>query len=974
MNGVPWHLYNWADLRAARTPDEWLRLYHEQHHRYVRVAEAGVFGSRERQLDFFDAHGVPGRCSTAINGMFVSFDLNKEIVWQHFEHHIRDVVRARRNHPSILTWSLENELLFVNGRLAFGSKFYPGFEDRVARLAQIAAELDPTRPSYGDGSGDCRGQTPICCQHYAWAAGQEFPAASYRFPVRAADETYDEHRMTDRDLGYYTWDGVRPVFGGEEFFYSGNASTLAWIGGPAVYRGRADTDAAASLYAQIAAQGARWQGQCGFSIWTAELPDARISLEPQAVFVREWNSAFHGGETMARTLKVFNEGRHDRNLTVTWKVVSDGNTISSGQEDYHVKAGEAVRDTLKAAFPSVSQRRDAVLQLTLSEAGTSLFADRKPVCILPRTQAWPGTPPRALAVFDPAGDVRRWLDANRQVRKWTGGPDDFYSAVEGPAAVPQEARVLLVGANAFTEENKHAWARFLRGYLRGGGTAIVLEQGVPLAGDDLPVPGILPPVNKQKKPDWQEFAIAGGNGGRIAFPTAPAHPVFRQLTAREFFTWRGDEIVFRSAYATPETGAICLVQGGDDLNLTAMMEIPVGSGSLLLSQLDVVAKLETEPVADRLLRNMLAWAAARAAAGPKQTLALTGGDAQLNAFLERSGVVYERGADLPDALQGDADILVLKATPGIMQGLAARRADVEHFCGTGRWIMLCNLASPELGAFNRLVGFEHCIRPFRRETVRLSAPEDPLLIGVTDRDVSMLSDTYLVPWKRQYNVSDRVFTAVVDGEEIGRFATPETPPAAGKDSPSSVLTDGLINADFWQFIQYMKVDDDRATFRFDRPETFTRMRIWSAPVYYALKGIDVRFDDGAPVALTLRPTPDMQEFSFEETKASKVDIEVKSHYPGTSKAELVQIDDVQFFRRMPEGWNERVTLLAYPGGIVKYPIGQGGIVLNQLDYTEAVDPAVTEKESPNTPVNVRKKLAIYSALLRNMGATFRARE
>jgi beta-galactosidase len=48
------------------------------------------------------------------------------------------------------------------------------------------------------------------------------------------------------------------------------------------------------------------------------------------------------------------------------------------------------------------------------------------------------------------------------------------------------------------------------------------------------------------------------------------------------------------------------------------------------------------------------------------------------------------------------------------------------------------------------------------------------------------------------------------------------------------------------------------------------------------------------------------------------------------------------------------------GAMVRYPMGRGGVILNNL--------LVLEKES--TPVNAQKKQAIISTILRNLGATF----
>ena len=145
----------------------------------------------------------------------------------------------------------------------------------------------------------------------------------------------------------------------------------------------------------------------------------------------------------------------------------------------------------------------------------------------------------------------------------------------------------------------------------GGKTAIVLEQRFPLEGDDLPVPGINVAGAQADKPARPEFAAAGGQSGRVSFPVALAHPVMEGLTERDFFTWAGDEMTFRLSYGAPSSGAIALVQAGRELGLAPMLDIPVGRGRYVLSQVLIGEKLGQEPVAGRLLGNMLAWAMQR---------------------------------------------------------------------------------------------------------------------------------------------------------------------------------------------------------------------------------------------------------------------------------------------------------------------------------------------------------------------------
>ena len=64
--------------------------------------------------------------------------------------------------------------------------------------------------------------------------------------------------------------------------------------------------------------------------------------------------------------------------------------------------------------------------------------------------------------------------------------------------------------------------------------------------------------------------------------------------------------------------------------------------------------------------------------------------------------------------------------------------------------------------------------------------------------------------------------------------------------------------------------------------------------------------------------------------------------------------------KQPDDWKKKVVPLANIGGLVKYPMGKGGLVLNQLLFkpTEAV------------PANAQKKSVITATLLSNLHATF----
>ena len=67
---------------------------------------------------------------------------------------LRDMIRINRNHPSIVCWSLCNEVFFSDGRVM------PKVRDFLQRLTKVVHEADPTRPAAVGGAQ--RGQVDHC--------------------------------------------------------------------------------------------------------------------------------------------------------------------------------------------------------------------------------------------------------------------------------------------------------------------------------------------------------------------------------------------------------------------------------------------------------------------------------------------------------------------------------------------------------------------------------------------------------------------------------------------------------------------------------------------------------------------------------------------------------------------------------------------------------------------------------------------
>jgi len=551
-----------------------------------------------------------------------------------------------------------------------------------------------------------------------------------------------------------------------------------------------------------------------------------------------------------------------------------------------------------------------------------------------------------LYVFDPAGKVIKWLDAR-------GGK---YTKIDDITKIPSSAKILLVGNMAFEGVKKgrgrservrisESATTAIREFVDAGNIAIVLEQDAMLIQDDLPIPGIDVAADQVKEVlGWGseqggggEFDTdAKGRSGSIAHPTAPAHPVLNDLIGQDFFTWMGGEFNYRKSYATPESGAICIIQSGHNLSLTPLMDIPVGTGRYMLSQMLIGERLGVEPIAGKLLANALAWAGSLSSSEPGKTLVALGGDKHLQKAIDESNIDYSLAKDVAGVFNGDCDVAIIRADAKNMKWVGENVPAVRSFCEKGGWVMLSGVAPSELDAFNKLVGFAHKIRPFRMEKAVIEKRADPLMMGVFDKNFSQFDPTYMIaPWVHKYAVSKMLFTHVVDGADIAAFSK-------FVDPNHQRVANGLTNADMFKYICYMKLPGsnyegedlkDRVYFRYDKPETFNQMYVWGNTSYMFMDEVELIFDGDKANSLKfkLRPVKDRQELSFKPRKAKEIVFVIKSIASNPNMArdiEITGIDMIQLLRSSDALQAGKVIPLTNPGGLVKYPIGKGGILLN----------------------------------------------
>lgn len=527
-----------------------------------------------------------------------AYRLDDQKFWDNYSAHLTAMVNNLRNHPSIVMWSLENEM--------FGSRAQPGSraEVELGKLGTIVKRADPTRPITYESDGDPAGATDVIGIHYP--------------------NEYPDHRLWPQDA--YWLDTPRLIHGGGGMFWNGGP--FLWDHKKPLYIGEymwepeRDPSSNTLLYGDEAyvdfksyrtsAKAFAWRMQSlayrtfnvsGHSPWTAHEEGAmdetnptwvaqRDLYRPLAAFTREYDSRFYSGDVVTRTVDIFNDTMSDlSSVQYRWMLLDGDKKLTEANETLAMASGDHQTRALQISIPQVDARKSLKLRLTMNVGPDERFRQEYAVDVFPRSPHWklPDTP---IVLFDPNAGLSKLLTENqiafrslKQLRDWDG---------QG---------LLIVGPNALSKATSSSDApvigdpagewQWLSDMVNNGGRILTLEQDV-TASDSLPV-------------------RLGAQSSTLAFPQMPSHPILQGITSDDLRWWRGDNIVsrnepVRAAYA----GVYPLIVTGSGRGIAnaPLVEVQQGKGVWLVSQLQIVSKLNSEPMAQILLERMLNYLAA----------------------------------------------------------------------------------------------------------------------------------------------------------------------------------------------------------------------------------------------------------------------------------------------------------------------------------------------------------------------------
>jgi len=589
-----------------------------------------------------------------------SYRLEDPTFWTNYSRHLAAAVKRDRNHPSLVQWSLENELLSVGGNLA-----YTGTVQRLAQMGAVVRAADPTRLITYESDLDPGGAADVIGLHYP----HEYP--DFALWPNSAYWMNDSIARDWASGGRWTWQRDKPLYIGEFLWVPGtSAEVFSILYGDAPYADTAGYRNLAKTWTwQMQVEAYRSYGVNGMSPWTMFEDPAGSSLtldlnpsqnalyqaqkaayHPNAVFVQPYSPRFFIGDSSPRTFTIYNDTMFPGSFVLKWRA---GDQAVWESRSFNLAPAAKQSETVSLNPPT--NAGPFGFEIELDNGSSPVFTNTLAY------NAWPKIPlslPAGvhLAVYDPLGDTVRLLTAQ-------GIP--FVTVTNLRTANYNAWNLLVIGANTLANDTNFQvgadlpaakWEQFTD----QGGWILLLEQ--------------------QVYPRWMPLGLNIENvPATFSFPNQN-HVLAQGLSPEDLRWWAGDHLVARKAIRTPSRGNFRVpIQIGSlqGLEYAGLLEISSGRGGILCSQMLLAEKFDTEPMTRLLWQRVLNYCSATSQRRPlSQAGLVTEAGSALAAKLASLGLVDQQWLGQLDKL--DAQVCPLL----VIGGGQAAWADASNHLAT----------------------------------------------------------------------------------------------------------------------------------------------------------------------------------------------------------------------------------------------------------------------------------------------------
>ena len=764
--------------------------------------------------------------------------------WSRAQTCVTDQIKTWRNHPSIIIWSVENEVMLTTPGQAIGSNIYA--------IVQAAMALDPTRTVMCEGDGDLRTvvsntyspgyNVPVINIHNYDIAQpsrnslqiMDFPLAAYVF-----GETTDVTQMPSYHWGTTMPDKSKPWYIGEfgpgcdtssphaKSFFTGDAAYVDLFG-----------QAAGLMQAMGMNLGFQIDGMryfdhiCGIAIWDSYFGDTsignapwiRAAYKPVTTRIKELTHNFFAGDTVARTLTVYNDDALvTTSFNLHWKLVSGSQDLLSGDWNFVSAPGFLYRNTLNFTAPATASRLNVNLVLELRSGGTLVDTMTQALSIFPsRSNLTVPTGSRVI-LYEPSGSV--------VANALTGAGIGFIrsSALDMMGSTPG---LYIIGPSAIPSSVSSTVIQNIRNWITNGGTVLVYgaQSIVPpwlssyndqtcnynissispystigfLRAPNHPVlvygaQSIVPPrLSSSYNDQTYNYNISSiSPDSTIGFLRAPNHPVLANMTHDDVKWWASDHyLTSGGSWTKPSAGLMTAIidTGGRNMGLwdSPLCEYREGKGQTLLCHLLLFEKLGQEPATRILLQNILNYSTTATSRPEQRGLGLMAGTGSATpTVLARIKTPYtnlkgQLASYTATSLASAFSAIIIDNDSAVWTEVSANRAKLQAYVSNGGRLILRKINSNLLSQANSLTGVSMTVKATQLKHPQLEKKTaDPVMDGISNDDVFWAYQYY---WRTQHWASAIVTDVITVTESTtvkGLLVEPNRTGTLQSDSGSS---------------------------------------------------------------------------------------------------------------------------------------------------------------------------------------------
>lgn len=724
LNGLPFRAFVHGTLDAEATADVTRALFKQVMASGINMVRPHTRPPVPEFTRIADEMGVAiiAESELCFN---VNYAYEQPIFWSNFERLYQERIARDKNHPSILLWSLANEVIITSSGARIGQHFFDSF----LKLRQV----DPTRPFMQEGDGDLRDMLPdskgfpidVINLHPYDVSPRKNPLWATEFPPVAwalADVKTPADIPAANKSGSVMPDRNRPWFMGE-FGLAGVAypDFLSFWTGADAYR---DLFGSASGLVRslgelttIQLQAFRDMNMAGMDPWDmperpALAPFLKRGFEPVTTFTRDMYSHWSSGETANRQVVTLNDSFEKKQLALTITVRQGEKEISRRSELFILGPGERRDTKWEGKMPLVREKVPLTFTVQLSDSqGTSLSGFQQNWLVYPdisAVQEWRN------------GKV--WLCGEATnlgaIGKWTG------TRVRPVTALAQIDRMRpdLVIIDQPTSAGLDEKTRLkLDGFVQSGGVLMV-SGADKLHGEH---------VSIESNPDSDSTRIF----------LLQRSPLTAGMTGQDWEFWRPNHLVSSGNY-TMSFGPgfdFPLIGGGRNGLMYAPLAVcRKGRGATIVSRLQLEQAIDKEPAARIFLNNLVAHATtlSKSQPGLDPTLVIQCSPEEKDALagcMRQARIRHRMTNDHP--LPPGAEILFLTGNAAPTSNELDRMADFIRGGGT-IWLHRLSPTTSYLDRLSQWLGQPVNLRSpkmwLQQLELNATSPASPLLDGLND--------------------------------------------------------------------------------------------------------------------------------------------------------------------------------------------------------------------------------------------------